>query len=66
MLNGLDPWGNGNLVPLGPLREPLAALERADIAVVHHADLVRQQICFRFFPFLLMMAIKVSGFGSCR
>ncbi|VVA98996.1 unnamed protein product [Arabis nemorensis] len=43
MLNGLDPWGNGNLVPLGPLREPLAALERADIAVVHHVDLISEQ-----------------------
>ncbi|KFK39356.1 hypothetical protein AALP_AA3G234100 [Arabis alpina] len=43
MLNGLDPWGNGNLVPLGPLREPLAALERVDIAVVHHVDLISEQ-----------------------
>ncbi|ESQ47830.1 hypothetical protein EUTSA_v10020871mg [Eutrema salsugineum] len=43
MLNGLDPWGNGNLVPLGPLREPLAALERADIVVVHHVDLITEQ-----------------------
>lgn len=40
MINGLNPWGNGNLVPLGPLREPLPALERADIAVVHHVDMV--------------------------
>lgn len=66
MLNGLNPWGNGNLVPLGPLREPLVALERADIAVVHHVDLVRQQICFRFVSFILMMTFEVSGFGSCR
>lgn len=40
MINGLNPWGNGYLVPLGPLREPLPALERADIAVVHHVDMV--------------------------
>ncbi|CAL9221600.1 unnamed protein product [Arabidopsis halleri] len=43
MLNGLNPWGNGHLVPLGPLRESLVALERADIAVVHHVDLITKQ-----------------------
>ncbi|OMP04396.1 Tetraacyldisaccharide 4'-kinase [Corchorus olitorius] len=40
MINGLMPWGNGHLLPLGPLREPLMALKRAHIAVVHNADLV--------------------------
>ncbi|XP_010556033.1 PREDICTED: probable tetraacyldisaccharide 4'-kinase, mitochondrial isoform X2 [Tarenaya hassleriana] len=43
MLNGLNPWGNSGLVPLGPLREPFTALGRADIAVVHHADLITEQ-----------------------
>ncbi|XP_018436941.1 probable tetraacyldisaccharide 4'-kinase, mitochondrial isoform X2 [Raphanus sativus] len=43
MINGLNPWGNGYLVPLGPLREPLPALERADIAVVHHVDMITEQ-----------------------
>ncbi|CAN8268945.1 unnamed protein product [Cochlearia groenlandica] len=43
MLNGMNPWGNGGLVPLGPLREPLEALERADIAVIHHVDLITEQ-----------------------
>ncbi|CAL9108353.1 unnamed protein product [Musa acuminata var. zebrina] len=40
MLNGLMPWGNNHLIPRGSLREPLGALSRADIIVVHHADLV--------------------------
>ncbi|XXG46680.1 hypothetical protein AAC387_Pa02g1465 [Persea americana] len=40
MINGLMPWGNGQLLPLGPLREPLTALRRADVVVIHHADLV--------------------------
>ncbi|TYJ48747.1 hypothetical protein E1A91_A01G085400v1 [Gossypium mustelinum] len=40
MINGLMPWGNCKLLPLGPLREPLIAIKRANIAVVHHADLV--------------------------
>ncbi|WCJ32945.1 tetraacyldisaccharide 4'-kinase family protein [Euphorbia peplus] len=43
MINGLAPWGNGHLIPLGPLREPLTALRRADVAVIHHANLVSQQ-----------------------
>ncbi|KAL9444503.1 hypothetical protein AB3S75_017652 [Citrus x aurantiifolia] len=43
MVNGLMPWGNRKLLPLGPLREPLMALKRADIAVVHHADLISEQ-----------------------
>ncbi|GLT76011.1 hypothetical protein SLA2020_476970 [Shorea laevis] len=43
MVNGLMPWGNLQLLPLGPLREPLMALGRADVAVIHHADLVLEQ-----------------------
>ena len=41
MVNGMMPWGNMELIPLGPLREPLAALGRADVVVIHHADLVQ-------------------------
>ncbi|CAA6658168.1 unnamed protein product [Spirodela intermedia] len=40
MVNGMMPWGNRNLVPHGTLREPLDALKRAGIGVIHHADLV--------------------------
>lgn len=39
MVNGMMPWGNKQLLPLGPLREPLIALSRADIVIIHHADL---------------------------
>ncbi|XVE80411.1 hypothetical protein DITRI_Ditri14bG0137400 [Diplodiscus trichospermus] len=42
MINGLMPWGNCKLLPLGPLREPLTAIKRADVAIVHHADLVNE------------------------
>lgn len=43
MVNALVPWGNHHLLPLGPLREPLTALCRADILVIHHADLVQER-----------------------
>lgn len=32
------PWGNGRLLPAGPLREPLAALARAHLVVVTGVD----------------------------
>ncbi|KAK7316774.1 hypothetical protein RJT34_00485 [Clitoria ternatea] len=44
MVNGLTLWGNCQLLPLGPLREPLNALRRADVVVIHHADLVSEHI----------------------
>ncbi|KAG2678099.1 hypothetical protein I3843_12G130000 [Carya illinoinensis] len=40
MVNGLVLWGCCHLLPLGPLREPLTALKRADVAVIHHADMI--------------------------
>ncbi|XP_015581292.1 probable tetraacyldisaccharide 4'-kinase, mitochondrial [Ricinus communis] len=43
MINALSPWGNCRLIPLGPLREPLTALRRADVAVLHHANLITEQ-----------------------
>ncbi|KAL8505543.1 hypothetical protein ACS0TY_016693 [Phlomoides rotata] len=43
MVNALMPWGNRQLLPLGPLREPLTALSRADILVIHHSNLVQDK-----------------------
>ncbi|KVI02306.1 Tetraacyldisaccharide 4'-kinase [Cynara cardunculus var. scolymus] len=40
MVNALSPWGNLQLLPFGPLREPLTSFSRADAAVIHHADMV--------------------------
>jgi len=33
LLNASSPFGNGNLLPGGPLREPISALKRADIII---------------------------------
>lgn len=34
LVDGLNPFGNGKLLPLGCLREPLAALKRADFIIM--------------------------------
>jgi 3-deoxy-D-manno-octulosonic-acid transferase len=34
LIDGLDPFGGGDVVPLGRLREPLSALKRASVFVV--------------------------------
>ena len=38
LIDGLDPFGGGEVVPLGRLREPLSALKRADVFVVTRAE----------------------------
>lgn len=38
LLDAADPFGNGRLLPAGPLREPAAALARAGIVVLTRAD----------------------------
>eukprot|EP00249_Psilotum_nudum_P021852 c28282_g1_i1 orf=380-1327(+) len=43
MVNAVTLFGNGELIPYGPLREPLDALYRADIVVIHNASLVTDQ-----------------------
>jgi tetraacyldisaccharide 4'-kinase len=37
MARARQPWGNGQLLPAGPLREPLDALARADLVVASGA-----------------------------
>lgn len=39
LVDALDPWGAGHLLPRGLLREPLSALRRADFVILTRADL---------------------------
>lgn len=41
-IDATNPWGNGRLLPAGILREPRAALARADCVVITRADDPRQ------------------------
>ncbi|KAL2652313.1 hypothetical protein R1flu_020441 [Riccia fluitans] len=43
MVNVVSLWGNQRMVPRGPLRESLQELKRADVVVLHHADLVSEE-----------------------
>ncbi|MGI6401431.1 MAG: tetraacyldisaccharide 4'-kinase [Thermoguttaceae bacterium] len=40
MLDALNPFGGGRVVPSGFLREPLSALKRADVVLLNRADLI--------------------------
>ncbi len=42
-VNCLNPFGNGELVPRGPLREPLEGLSRAHLIVLTHVNLVKPE-----------------------
>jgi tetraacyldisaccharide 4'-kinase len=38
LIDALDPWGAGHLLPRGLLREPRSALKRADLVILTRAD----------------------------
>ncbi len=40
LVDALNPWGYGHLLPRGLLREPLSALKRADAVLITRADQV--------------------------
>jgi tetraacyldisaccharide 4'-kinase len=55
LVDGMNPFGNRRLLPLGYLREPISAITRADIIVITKADEI---ITHRQEPHSLMKEIK--------
>jgi tetraacyldisaccharide 4'-kinase len=43
LMDALQPWGYGRLLPRGRLREPAASLRRADVVSLSRSDLVTAQ-----------------------
>jgi tetraacyldisaccharide 4'-kinase len=43
VIDSLNPFGGGNLIPRGSLREPLKNLERADMFVISHSNQGNEQ-----------------------
>ncbi len=41
VIDGLEPFGNGRLLPAGTLREPPASINRANLVILSHTDLCR-------------------------
>jgi tetraacyldisaccharide 4'-kinase len=46
LLDARSPFGNGQLLPAGPLREPPGALKRAQLVVMTHAGQTAQPVPF--------------------
>ena len=44
LIDATNPFGYGNLLPRGLLREPLSSLQRADIVMITRANLVGAQV----------------------
>jgi len=45
LIDALEPFGYGHLLPRGLLREPIAGLRRADAVVLTRADAVSAEVC---------------------
>ncbi len=43
LIDGTNPFGNKRLLPVGPLREPLRAIGRADIVVITKTNMLSSQ-----------------------
>ncbi|MHC4598746.1 MAG: tetraacyldisaccharide 4'-kinase [Planctomycetota bacterium] len=45
LIDALDPWGGGRLLPAGLLREPLSSARRADLILLTRSDLAGEPAC---------------------
>jgi tetraacyldisaccharide 4'-kinase len=42
VIDAANPWGNGGLLPAGPLREPIQNLSRSDVIILSHTNEARE------------------------
>ena len=61
LIDALQPWGYGHLLPRGLLREPLSALRRADLVLLTRAD----QISPEQRGLLFDQLARVRGTNEC-
>lgn len=68
LIDALDPFGRGELVPAGRLREPLPALRRADLFVITRceSDLQFEAISAKLRQYGSETPIFRSRFSACR
>jgi len=53
VVDGTRKWGNGWLLPMGPLRESLSRLKNVDFLVINGTDKLKQTHCGRSFEMAL-------------
>jgi len=53
VVDGEREWGNGCLLPMGPLREPVARLSSIDFLVINGKNSLKQAACGRTFKMTL-------------
>ena len=60
LIDATNPFGYGNLLPRGLLREPLSSLRRADVAIITRSDLVGEQVLAEISSSILAAAPQLS------
>jgi len=60
VIDALDPWGGGRMLPAGRLREPLAGLGRAHLFVISRSNQAEQQTVERIEDTLSELAPQAS------
>jgi tetraacyldisaccharide 4'-kinase len=72
-IDATNPFGNGEILPAGTLREPLRNLRRADVIVITRSNLVESSDSLRakilkYAPDakIVCCSIRISGFANLR